>query len=391
MSVRSERDQPRRVDVDTGRDQPRRIEKEAARYQPRRVDTSTERFEPRRVDTSYQGEQPTRVSVADGGQAPRRVERAPQGAPARRIDLSAPADVSGEAAGRGSLTISDKVFERTAAVAATEVDGVGPDQGNGAVQMLGRGVPRASVDRAGSHARVSTTAALRWPSDVPAVADAVRSHVAATVGHVTGSTVDAVDVELADAVRSGGQVWQAEPVTPTPARVPTGPAAAAVVGIVVALVLFAAGVVAVRDAVISFGWVGGSPLLPRFGRWLAGLSADGLVLGLSAACLVVGIIFLVLGLKRRSRPGLSLDSAMPIHLEPRDVARVAAAAADQVDGVQDASAHATKSKVSVTVKVTGETQEISDAVTEEVTRALSAVRTRRGGSGPRVTTTMKGI
>lgn len=345
---------------------------------------------PRRVQTAP-SPGARRVDLGPWTGSARRVDTTTTGTPVRRVDTSGPADLTGEPAGRGQLQIAEKVFERIAAVAAGEVAGVGSPQGNQASQLLGRGLPRASVDVAGSRVHLATAVPLRWPSVAPATASAVREHVGSRVTEMTGRTVDSVDVELAAAVRSGGSVRPGEPVTPTPARVPTGPAAAAVVGIVLSLVLIGAGVVAIRDALIKAGALGGSALLPRAGRWLAGLGPTGLVLGLSIASLVVGLVLLVLALRRRSRPDLSLDAATPVHLGARDVARVAAAAADRVDGVQNAHATATRSKVRVVVKVTGETPEIAEAVTQRVTEALRSVRGRRGTAGPAVTTTMKGI
>lgn len=378
---------PRRVDLEPS-PEPRRVTVPSSPA-PRRVSVPSSPA-PRRVQMPSAPE-PRRVDLGPSTAPARRVDTSAPSTPVRRVDTSGPADLAGEAAGRGELEIADKVFERIAAVAAGEVAGVGSPQGNQASQLLGRGLPRASVDVAGSHVHLATAVPLRWPSVAPATASAVREHVGSRVTEMTGRTVDSVDVELAAAVRSGGSVRPGEPVTPAPARVPTGPAAAVVVGIVLSLVLIGAGVVAVRDALIRAGTLNGSPLLPRAGRWLAGLGPTGLVLGLSIASLVLGIVLVVLALKRRSRPDLSLDAATSVHLGPGDVARVAAAAADRVDGVQSARATATRSKVRVVVRVTGETPEIAEAVSQRVTEALRPVRGRRGTSGPAVTTTMKGI
>ena len=306
-----------------------------------------------------------------------------------RVDTS-PADfASPETAERGTLTIAPKVFERIAAVAATEVRGVAPAHGNHASQLLGRGMPRASAELAGSHVHLDTTVPLRWPSTAPDVAAAVREHVGSRVSTLTGRTVDRVDVDLGDTVRTGGRVRVGAPVVATPAPVPTGPAAAAVVGILVPLLLIGIGAIAVRDALISAGSVGGGALLPRAGRWVAGITPGSLVLGLSIAAVVVGLLFLLFGLKRRSRPDLVLDSAVPVYLRPGDVARVAASAADQVDGVLGARATAGSARVRVSVSTTGQNQQIADAVTAEVSQAVRAVRTRRRGSAPAVTTTMR--
>lgn len=332
---------------------------------------------------------PDRAESADGGARGRdgrhsayRLTDDAGGDDADRFD-------SDEVRGRGSLNIQDSVYTKIAAQAATEVDGVGPQASGGVTQLLGRGLPRASVERGGSHARVDTEVPLRWPSPAAGVAAAVREHVGERVSTLTGSTVDRVNVTFPDTVTEGGVVRGGGSVTPGRAKVPTGAPAAVVVGFVLALVLVAVGFFAVWDVLIHTGALGGTPWLPRAARSVAGLKKTSAMLLISILAVLVGIILLILALRRRSRPKLTLVADIPVFLDPRDAARIAAGAADDVDGVLEARATATRTKVNLSVRVTGEDQSIADAVTEEATRALTPVQSRIGSSSPTVVTKMR--
>ena len=296
-----------------------------------------------------------------------------------------------DAGSRGTLTIADKAIEKLASVAATEVHGVADASGGGMDRLLGRALPRSSAQVSGQRIHLETDVAARWPSPLGVVATATRDHVSARVSELTGMTVDSVDVNVPATVHAGGVVRRRDsdgPPTLTAARVPTGPAAAVIVGFVLALALLALGVVAVWDALIKAGAVHRGALIPRAVRFLAGWTASTTVLVLSIVCILAGIVFLVLALKRRSRPELQLAAAIPVHLGRSDVARLAATAADRVDGVMSASATATRRKVSVVVQVTGEAPEIAEAVTSEVTAHLTGIQTRLRGAAPTVTTRM---
>ena len=98
----------------------------------------------------------------------------------------------GSRAGRtelGLISINDRVVEKMAARAATEI----PDAGAAAPRVLGRsvtgaaalgarqtsltGLPKASADVDGSVVTLDLSISVRWPASVPEVTSAVREHV----------------------------------------------------------------------------------------------------------------------------------------------------------------------------------------------------------------------
>lgn len=101
------------------------------------------------------------------------------------------------AASRGSLTIADRVVEKVAAHAATEVD-----LATGAARtVLGQRLPSAERARAqarvdGGLVSVSVSLAVTWPAPVRQVAAEVRAHLTRRVEELTGLQVAEVDVDV---------------------------------------------------------------------------------------------------------------------------------------------------------------------------------------------------
>lgn len=108
--------------------------------------------------------------------------------------------MTADGGGPGSTTIADRVVERVAARAVSEVD----DAGGVARQVLG--VPlgstdentpaRVSADVDGGIVSVQVLLAVVWPSPVRAVTRRVREHVIARVEQLTGLRVADVDIEV---------------------------------------------------------------------------------------------------------------------------------------------------------------------------------------------------
>ena len=101
---------------------------------------------------------------------------------------------------RGSLRIADRVVEKVAARAVTEVD-----LATGAPRtLLGRRLSepdpdapaRADARVDGNLVSVSVTLSVRWPAPVRQVAEQVRSHVTSRIGSLTGLEVAEVDVDV---------------------------------------------------------------------------------------------------------------------------------------------------------------------------------------------------
>lgn len=99
---------------------------------------------------------------------------------------------------RGSLTIADKVVERIASIAAREIEQV-TDSRAGWTGMY-RNLPRATAKVAGGRARIGVEVAAAWPSSLPAVSAQVRDRVSGQIESLTGVSVVAVDVTIADVV-----------------------------------------------------------------------------------------------------------------------------------------------------------------------------------------------
>ena len=105
---------------------------------------------------------------------------------------------------RGRLTIADRVVERVAGHAATQVDGAAAAPRRLLGISVGEARPdaeaavRATVD--GSVATVEATVAVAWPQSVRRVTDALRARVREDVRRITGVEVAHVDVDVVDFV-----------------------------------------------------------------------------------------------------------------------------------------------------------------------------------------------
>jgi uncharacterized alkaline shock family protein YloU len=113
----------------------------------------------------------------------------------------------------GMISINDRVVQKMAACAATEI----PDAGGAAPRVLGRSVsgaaafggrgtslsslPKVSADVDGSIAVVDLSISVRWPASVPEVSSAVREHVRSRVQELAGLIVTEVSISVTDLVR----------------------------------------------------------------------------------------------------------------------------------------------------------------------------------------------
>jgi len=163
-----------------------------------------------------------------------------------------------------------------------------------------------------------------------------------------------------------GQSGRGRPGAMDAAKAPVGSGAISVVGLVLALLLTAAGLVAIRDALVRSGLLAGQLWTEQTLRALDGLSAAGWMVPVGAALILLGLWLLLTVLRPRRRTAISVTSSTGVFLRLRDVAWLAERAAEQVDGVLVARARATRRAVTVRVRSTG-----SSAVTEGVRSAVS--------------------
>lgn len=105
---------------------------------------------------------------------------------------------------RGSLSIADRVVERVAGYAATQVDGAAAAPRRLLGISVGESRPdaeaavRATVD--GSVATVEATIAVSWPQSVRRVTDQLRARIREDVRRLTDVEVAHVDVDVVDFV-----------------------------------------------------------------------------------------------------------------------------------------------------------------------------------------------
>ena len=103
---------------------------------------------------------------------------------------------------RGRLTVAERVVERVAGYAATQVDGAAAAPRRLLGISVGEARPdaeaavRATVD--GSVATVEATIAVSWPQSVRRVTDQLRARIREDVRRLTDVEVAHVDVDVVD-------------------------------------------------------------------------------------------------------------------------------------------------------------------------------------------------
>jgi len=166
----------------------------------------------------------------------------------------------------------------------------------------------------------------------------------------------------------------ARPAPPAAAKAPLGPGGITAVGVVLALGLLGLGVVALHDALIATSLVAGPAWIGSALGALDGVEPASWMVPAGVVLVIVGVWALVIALRPRPSTGIALTARTGVYLRARDVARIAATAADDVDGVAAVKASATRRTVTVTVSVRGdETEQVAAAVRGAVAEALQAL------------------
>ena len=161
----------------------------------------------------------------------------------------------------------------------------------------------------------------------------------------------------------------ATPATP-PVPEPTGAPPAVLPALLVGLVVLALGVAAVRDAVVTLGWVSGSPWsTPVLDALDAGVTRSPVVVVVGVVVALVGLWVLLRAVSRRPRTEVSLGEGIHAWLAPQHVARVAALTASDVDGVVSARARPGRGRRALTVRVVA-TEPAAAAVKASVRTAV---------------------
>jgi len=160
----------------------------------------------------------------------------------------------------------------------------------------------------------------------------------------------------------------------TAAKAPVAPGRITIVGMVLALVVIAVGVVGAHDALVAAGAVNGTrwvdALITPFDR----LTAAIWVVPVGVVLVLVGLWLLAAALRPRPRTSLALRATTGVFLRRRDVARLARDAAQDVDGVTSAKVGVGRRTVTVTAAATT-TDGIEQNVTDAVAARLAALAT----------------
>lgn len=139
-----------------------------------------------------------------------------------------------------------------------------------------------------------------------------------------------------------------------------------------AVLLTAIGLVLLHDAVAASDSRPGRTWIAAIFDAFDGLTAEWWMIPLGLVVALIGVWLIVTALRPRSRKTLAVTSATGIFLRTADVARLASAAADDVDGVLAASSVASRRKVTVTVE--SDRDQVADLVRDAVTERLSALQ-----------------
>ena len=153
----------------------------------------------------------------------------------------------------------------------------------------------------------------------------------------------------------------------------TGAGRIGVAGPVLAVVLTAVGAVLLHDGISLLDSTPGRSWLAVVVGGLDGLTAEWWMIPAGVGVALIGVWLIVTALRPRSRRMLAVTSETGVFLRTRDVARLASAAADDVDGVLSAGSAAGRRKVTVTVE--SDADGIAERVQEAVTHRLAALAT----------------
>jgi len=156
-----------------------------------------------------------------------------------------------------------------------------------------------------------------------------------------------------------------------------------VVGLMLAVAVVALGVVGVHDALVAAGTVNATPWIDAVVSPFSDLTPGVWLLPAGVALVALGLSLLLTALRPRPRTAIALNARTGVFLRPRDVAKLARSAAQDVDGVTSAKVTAGRRKVAVVARATT-TEGVEQKITQAVTTRLQALT-----KAPRVRVTVK--
>ncbi|MEP6854799.1 MAG: DUF6286 domain-containing protein [Pedococcus sp.] len=161
------------------------------------------------------------------------------------------------------------------------------------------------------------------------------------------------------------------------AKTPVGPGAITFVGALLSLLVIVMGAAGLQTAASAAGISTSQPWLTRLLEASDGLRPLGWMLPVGALLVLVGLWLLVAALRPRPRTAVALKAQTGVFLRPRDMARLAEHAADDLDRVAAVHARSTRNKVTVRVESTGDpgvAEGVRSAVTEQLATLKKAPR-----------------
>lgn len=163
---------------------------------------------------------------------------------------------------------------------------------------------------------------------------------------------------------TGGETLSSGPV---PRRTP----GAGVLGLVLALLLLALGLLLVYEGTVLLGWVEGDPLVTDLLGREAVITPDTVTAAVAGLVALVGLWLLWTAVRPARRRGIALATSTGVWMTHRDLERLVAGTAEDVDGVLDASASVGRRRAVVAVATTSPA--VRDHVQAAVTERLSAL------------------
>jgi len=168
--------------------------------------------------------------------------------------------------------------------------------------------------------------------------------------------------------RIGPRSSETAPAPPTAAKDPRGFARVAVVGVVCSVGLLALAVVAGHDALASAGALSDPPWVEEALTSIDGTTPEYWWVPVAALVAVIGLLLVFIAVQPRPHLGLPVRAGTGVFLLDRGLGRLAAAAAQDVEGVD--SSHASGSRRAVRVDVRGLTPDRDRELERRVTAVL---------------------